>query len=136
MRQNIIRKYNEEFLVNLIHQAVDKKDRYKPVTHQLIEPGDVVLIKDQFTKPSEYPMAIVKSTIKNLNNEVTDAIIIKGKTREVLKRHSSSLIPLLSLNRDFKDNDKEESVSVNKRILPSRRAALVSREKTKAVLGN
>ena len=36
----------------LIAQAVDQKDRYKPVTHKRVKIGDVVLIKDENMKPN------------------------------------------------------------------------------------
>ena len=136
VRESIIRKYNEEFLSNLIYQAVDNKDRYKPVKHQLIEPGDIVLIKDPFTKPSDYPMAVVKTTVKNTSNEVTEAVVMKGKTRELLRRHSSTLIPLLSLKKgdETGGEDKNEISQLPERRVSKRKAAIKSGERTRDIL--
>ena len=77
-----------------MQQAVKLKDRYKPVCHQSISPGDVVLIKEPHTKQTNYPMGPVKEVFTNVNNEVTGATVIKGKTRETVKRYLSTLIPL------------------------------------------
>ncbi|XP_068219223.1 LOW QUALITY PROTEIN: uncharacterized protein [Palaemon carinicauda] len=74
---------------------VDKTDRYKPVTHKIIEAGDIVLLKDPHTKALNYPLGIVKGVVKNDLGEVTNAQILKGKSGEVVKRHVTSLIPLL-----------------------------------------
>ena len=49
------------------------------MTHKILQKGDIVLIKDPMTKASNYPMAIVKNVIKNINDEVTGAIVMKGK---------------------------------------------------------
>ena len=65
VRSNLIKIYQEEFLANLIKQAVDKPDRYKPVTHKHISPGDIVLLKETFTKPNDYPMGVVKEVQVN-----------------------------------------------------------------------
>ena len=45
-RKELIKIYNEEFLKTLIHQAMDKTDRYKPTLHHSVNPGDIVLIKE------------------------------------------------------------------------------------------
>ena len=37
----------------------------------------------------------MKKTVTNDNGEVTGAIVMKGKTRELVKRHSSTIIPVL-----------------------------------------
>ncbi|XP_068245280.1 uncharacterized protein [Palaemon carinicauda] len=95
VRETLIRIYHSEFLTTLINQAVDKTDRYKPVTHKIIEAGDIVLLKDPHTKALNYPLGIVKGVVKNDLGEVTNAQILKGKSGEVVKRHVTSLIPLL-----------------------------------------
>ena len=88
--------YRSEFLGNLIQQAVSTKGRYKPVLHKRLDIGDIVLMKEKHLKPNQYPMAIVRSITSNVKNEVTSVIVQKGLTRELLKRHMSSLVPLLS----------------------------------------
>ena len=57
--------------------------------------GDIVLIKDEF-KPTNFPLAIVREIVENRLGEVTSASIFKGSSRELVKRHVTSLIPLLS----------------------------------------
>ena len=50
-------------------------------------------------------MGIVKDVTKNVNGEVTGASILKGKTKEVVKRHVTTLIPLLSNNELEKESN-------------------------------
>ena len=136
VRDKLVKLYQEEFIANLIHQAVDVTDRYKPVTHNIISPGDIVLIKENFTKPNDYPMGIVKETVTNTLGEVTGATILKGKTREMVKRHSSVIIPLLTRKEEIlshPSNDEQKSlVPTESRV--KRKAALVSSELTKKIL--
>ena len=146
VRQNLIEIYNEEFLGNLIYQSVNVKDRYKPVSHKEMKIGDVVLIKEPFAKPRNYPMGIIKMVIYNDIKEITGAIIMKGKTREILKRHISTVIPILTLNEEpeilgTNDCQGESSgdllpapdVVENK---PRRKAAVASEKLTKLVFQN
>ena len=140
VRTKLISLYNEEFLNTLICQAVDKKDRFRPVKHEKIEKGDVVLIKENFCKASDYPMAVVEDVVINDLGEVTGATLKKGKTGEITKRHSSNIIPLLKLENDLasKDND---SVSNNDSVVckpkrHKRKAAIKSAEKTKKLLSD
>ena len=104
------------------------------MTHKILQKGDIVLIKDPMTKASNYPMAIVKkmSVKKNINDEVTGAIVMKGKKQEkILKRNISTLIPLL-INTDTPNNEHEEFTSpvadVNGNVSnkPKRKAAIES----------
>ena len=88
--------YNSEFLSQLISQATDSKSRYKPITHKGLQAGDIVLLKEPFLKPANYPMGIVKKLQVNSSNEATAATILKGN-KEVVERHVSSIIPLLSI---------------------------------------
>ena len=55
-RERLIDIYHAEFLTTLVHQSVDKADRYRPVKHDLIKPGDIVLLEDKFLKRYKYPM--------------------------------------------------------------------------------
>ena len=139
VRLNLIKIYQEEFLANLIKQAVDKPDRYKPVTHKHISPGDVVLLKETFTKPNDYPMGVVKEAQINDLGEVTGALILKGKSKELVKHHASVIIPLLSVscdnlpNTDCQNHDKTmDDDQVKAR--PKRKAAILSSEATKRIL--
>ncbi|XP_068206225.1 uncharacterized protein [Palaemon carinicauda] len=51
VRHNLLEAYQNEFLSTLVAQAVDRKDRYRPVCHQKLGIGDIVLIKNQTLKP-------------------------------------------------------------------------------------
>ena len=95
VRENLIDFYHSEFLATLITQAVDKKERYKPVQHRPLKPGDIVLLADKFSKRYNYPMGRVSSVESNTLGEVTSAYIIKGVSREKVYRHVTSLIFLL-----------------------------------------
>ena len=96
VRSELVRIYHEEFLVNLVQQAISEKDRYKPVGHACIEVGDLVLMKEPLLKSSQYPIGIVKEKTENSNGEVTGVVLRKGNTRETVKRHISCIIPYLS----------------------------------------
>lgn len=128
--------YTQEFLGNLISQAVDQKDRYKPVTHKGVKIGDVVLIKEENMKPNHYPLAIINSVITNDLGEITGAIVKKGRTNELVKRHSSTLIPLLESNTKHVENDNSKFPNENKNQRPTRKAALKSRDLTLAMLND
>ena len=140
-KEFLIESYNSEFLVTLMKQAINNKDRYRPVTHQKLSVGDIVLIKEENCKPMNFPMAIVKEVKSNINNEVTDAILMKGKTREIVKRHVTSLIPILwgednSLTTEENETDMVSELP-NSDSLPSkqkRKAAIESQQKTKKIL--
>ena len=103
--------------------------------HKTILKGDIVLLKEINVKPNHYPMGIVKETVTNDNGEVTGALVLKGKTREIIKRHSSTLIPLLRVSdgetMKSENNTLKGSVTLTR---PSRKAANISREKTRALL--
>ena len=81
--------------IELLHQAIDKDNRYRPVKHEIIQPGDVVLLVEPFTKQYHYPSGRVLSVETNTLGEVVRAIVKKGNTRERVDRHVSSLILLM-----------------------------------------
>ena len=94
-KEKLVDVYHGEFLTNLIHQATDKKDRYKPVKHEELKIGDVVLLVEKYTKRYHFPLGRVLEVEKNTLGEVTAAKIRKGISREVVYRHSTSLILLI-----------------------------------------
>ena len=137
VRASLVRLYQDEFLANLVQQAVDRKDRYKPANHHLLSPGDVVLLKESYTKPHDYPMGLVKKVEKNELGQITSATILKGKTRELVRRHASVLIPLLTSSSPYPaanedDMPKEAKSKVEER--EKRKAAVVSAQKTASML--
>ena len=141
VRSKLIALYQDEFLGNLIHQATNVKDRYVPISHKTINPGDIVLLKEQHTKPNYYPLGLVKSVVRNSSGEVTEATILKGNSRELVRRHSSVLVPLLTLNDERNEVLEENEVhvhegAVDKRKKPRRKAALESEQKTKDMLNS
>jgi len=95
-RTQLLDVYHSEFLTNLIEQAIDKNDRYKPVLHKLVRSGDIVLLVEKNTKRYLYPMGRVVSVEYNDLGEATAAYVVKGTTGEKVYRHVSSLILLLS----------------------------------------
>ena len=100
VRLRLVKLYNEYFLQNLISQAVNKKDRYIKVKHNSVNIGDIILIKDPLIKPVNYPMGIIRSLVKNDMGEVTGVEVFKGETKELIKRHINTIIPLLTLSGD------------------------------------
>ena len=102
--------YYNEFLFQLMNQSIDKRDRYKPVTHNSISKGDVVLLVEPQTKRSNYPLGVVKEVTTNSLNEVTSAKVMKGKNRELVFRHASSIIPILTYDEDDPSGDETDPI--------------------------
>ena len=135
VRQNLIDNYHSEFLGTLVSQAIDRQDRYRPVQQHNIKVGDIVLLKEVNLKPSSYPMAIVKELEINSNGEVTGVTLLKGKTKETVKRHISTLIPYL----EVKDSEECGNISTcddgndNDTVEPRvrRNAAILSEQRTR-----
>ena len=90
--------YNEEFIQKLLDQSIDKRNRYSSTFHNSLNVGDIVLLKDEYVKANQYPMGRVIRTTCNDLDEVTGAEIKKGRTGEIVKRHITSVIPLLKFN--------------------------------------
>ena len=141
VRLRLFDLYQNEFLSTLLNQAIDTKGRYKPCKHGKINVGDIVLIKDDHVKPVNFPMGIVKQIVTNVNGETTGAVVLKGKTAELSKRHVNSLIPLLSCEKNETNDYDEKLVEVQARdtelsVKPktTRKAALDSISKTRDIL--
>ena len=84
VREKLSEIYQKEFISTLIVQATNHQDRYKPVTHKHLKVGDIVLLVEENTKRTNYPLAIVKSIVRNESEEVTGAILRKGKNNEIV----------------------------------------------------
>ncbi|XP_068227415.1 uncharacterized protein [Palaemon carinicauda] len=152
VRTHLIETYNAEFLNNLMTQAVNDKSRYKPVTHKKLQVGDIVLIKEENCKPTNFPLAVVKDVKTNVLDEVTDAVLLKGKNREMVRRHVTSLIPILTRKEMSQSNIKtlKDHISVNitdptanlgedkpqKKERPKRKAALQSMQRTRGMISD
>ena len=92
-------------------------------------------------------MGIVKSVVINDLDEVTGAAILKGRSREIVKRHVTYLIPLLSsdqpdqsasdqVNQIISRGNIDHTGQVLGRSTTKRKAALISAEKTKHILSS
>ena len=145
VRGNLVKLYNEEFITGLIGQATNEKDRYSRVNHDALEVGDIVLLKEEHVKPANYPMGRIKSVQINDLGETTGAEVLKGATGEIVKRHSSVLIPLLKMSEtnqpsvapqnpeasEFQPVHNDQAVPVRR---PKRAAAVVSRDRTRRMM--
>lgn len=129
---NLVETYNSVFKQTLIDQAVASKANFHPVSHTSINVGDIVLLVDPLLKANNYPMARVTSVIKNALGEVTNIVAKKGSTRELVKRHVSSVIPLLRLdsNEELLSPTVDGADESQIRSRPQRTAAVASRLKT------
>ena len=137
IRQYLNDVYNDEFLPQLISQATNEKSRYAPVRHDPLSVGDLVLIKEDNTKQTNYPMGKIKSVTVNDLGEVTGAIVCKGSTGESVKRHSSALIPLLhecAEEVEVGSSTAESAAEVDMPTRPRRAAALDSERRSREML--
>ena len=107
IRSRMLDLYKEEYYAKLMTQSLDQSNRYSPKKHHILSPGDIVLIKEKFTKVNDYPLAIVRAVTTNCLGEVTSAELKRGDTGEIIKRHSSNLIPLLQFNNSLLDSEGE-----------------------------
>ena len=134
--KRILDLYHSEYLAKLAMQATDR-ELYRPVAHSPLEEGDIVLLKEDYCKASHYPMAVIKKVYRNDFNETTGVEVFKGKSREVSKRHSSSVIPFLKCNsypaaKTIQTSDKSDTESPSfDSGRPPRQAALKGARRTK-----
>ena len=127
----------------MLNQAVDQKGRYMPVDHVPLSVGDIVLIKEENTKISNYPLGVIKEIFLNDLGEVTHALVLKGRARQVSLLHSTMLIPYMKVNTpdvtpDSSPDSCNNNLSTDTRNSPSvrskRTAAIKSRERTQRIL--
>jgi hypothetical protein len=135
VRERFIDLYHSEFLTTLVSQAVDKPDRYRPVLHKDLKPGDVVLLTDKNTKRYHFPMGRVHTVERNSLGEITAARVFKGGTREMVYRHATSLIRLISCDNLVPDATAVPP-SVEPRRQPTRHAANLCRDRIKLLTKN
>ena len=123
--------YRTEFQATIEQRATDTKGKYLPVNHQCLEVNDIVLIKDPHVKLNNLPLAIVRQTVKNSIGEVTEVVIQKAN-REIIRRHVTSLIRVLSHqggNERHEEPSSKKSSSNGRRTGRPRRAAQECRNK-------
>ena len=118
--------YSSEFQSNLLEQATNKVGRYRKFRHEKLKVGDLVLIRDPFIKPNHFPMAKVLEISTNSLDEVTEVLLLKGKSGEKVRRHVNSLILYLSRCEEV-SNESTSKNNMSDRSLPQRpqRAAAV-----------
>lgn len=114
-RNHLIKVYNEEFKNNLMTQAMDKNLRYKKVLHNKVEPGDIILLKEDLTKFNNFPLARVHATVVNSLGEVTAVKALKGCSRELVERHINTVIPLLKDEFNKLDEKEQDTRGSTKR---------------------
>ena len=141
VRGNLKETYNEQFVPQLIDQATNRKSRYKPVKHEGLSVHDIVLIKEDNCKPIQYPLAIVKELKINEAEEVVGAVLLKGATGELVKRHSSVIIPLLRCGQETGDISESGGHAVEveetpQRTVNRRKAAIAGELKTREMLAD
>ena len=129
IRENLIEIYQNEFLAQLVYQATDAKDRFKPVKHTKLSNNDVILLREPHTKPQNYPLARVIDVTVNRLGEVTAVQAMKGNNREVVRRHVSSVIPLLRGEEDETIQLVETPVSNETKTPKKKRRAAISEKK-------
>ena len=134
VRNSLMDLYHNEFLQTLLGQAVDRKGRYRPVDHLPLAVGDIVLIKEENTKISNYPLGVIKEIFLNYIGEVTHAVVLKERTRQLSRLHSSNLIPYLKVNPSAPNDTLPSKGIVSPSARPKRKAAVVSRERTRCML--
>ena len=141
-RAFLVDLYNREFASNLMFQGTNSRDRYRTVKCNSLRIGDLILLKEPLLKPVNFPMAIVRQVTLNDIGEVTSVLALKGSTKELVKRHATSVIPFISVeysSLDKFDNAVHELISTEPsagktlNIRPTRRAALHSRNLTKTL---
>ena len=126
--------YHSEFLGNLIQQAVDKNDRFKPVPHTKLAVGNLVLLIEKNSKRNVYPMGRVVSVESNDLGEVTAARVLKGDSREVVYRHATSLILLLACGEGG-DSKIDNSRKTRKFLLLACKTTWLSMTRPQSALG-
>ncbi len=94
IKDNIRNFYHDEFLYSLMDQASRLKGKYLPVSHQVLNVGDICIIKDPFVKPSHMPYGIIVSTTKNTLGEVIKADIRKAN-KSIITRDISDIVLII-----------------------------------------
>ena len=141
VRENLVDYYHSDFIYNLIHQAVDKGDRYKTVLHKKLSVGDIVLLVEKYQKRYCYPMGRIVTVETNALGETTAARVYKGDTRETVYRHATSLIRLIHDEDNASVSQEKELTEISsdsgKSRQPSARLAAVGcRKKIRALANN
>ena len=118
-RNKLVSLYRSEFMGNLIDQSTNRKRRFEPVTHQKLGRGDLIMLSEPFQKAVNFPLAIVEDVILNDLQEVTDVIAKKGRTGEKVKRHVTSVIPLMTSKELTSHTSKNSQLAADRPTVSS-----------------
>ena len=144
VRSKLLKMYHEEFIPQMIKQATDRKSRYCPKKHNKLQVNDLVLLREDNVKVANMPMGKVLEIVENNLGEVTSAVVLKGGTKERVKRHVCGLIPLLqqrnvannsNVTRKEVSANQEQDRGANQPVArPRRHAAVQSTAATRRML--
>ena len=140
-RNRLIKIYHDEFIQTLLDQATNQTRRYQPKKHHKLCTGDIVLLKEPLLKPNRYPLGRVTEVFENELEEVTQIKVLKGDTGQILKRHVTSIIPVLTkhlqntseTHNPVEENPSSPSTNVQNRK-SQRLAAVKGRKKTQDMI--
>ena len=128
IREKLYQVYEKEFLQTLVEQGANVSNRFKPINHEKLSVGSLVLVKDNFIKRNNFPLARVVETITNSLGEVTDVVVVKGANGEKIKRHVSAIIPYLNVN----DVNMNASAPESSNLLSPPQAEIPRKQPTRA----
>ena len=127
--------YYDEFLQNMRELSLNRPGKYYNRNHRKLLIGDLVVIKQKFTKPYLCPVAIVDDVEVNSIGEVTSVSLRKGNG-EIVRRHVSDIVFLESCkNSEQGSISCEDVASVAKIKRPIRIAAKLCNEKNRELFG-
>jgi len=142
-RKYLVELFNKEILSNLMVHSTDVKERYVHIKHEALQRGDIVLLKEPLLKPVNFPLGIVTEVTVNDLGEATAVKARKGATGEVVRRHTSSIVPLLRKREYDTSTDPPPSVETVSRNVsdaaidrldkPKRIAAKIAKAKIKSL---
>ena len=83
-RNKINEIYNKEISSDLMREATNSPDRYKPVKHDCLQVGEIVLLQENNTKCVNFPMCMVTQVTTNTLGEVTNVEVGQGNKKTVV----------------------------------------------------
>ena len=113
--------YYNEFIDNLRLQSLDKASRYRSRSHDILDEGDLVLIRQAMIKPYFHPLGVVLKVTRNSLGENV-SVTVRKANKEIIVRHATDLVLLEKRNIDHvADENLNLNVSEQR---PKRSAAL------------
>ena len=93
-RNKINEIYNKEISSDLMREATNSPDRYKPVKHDCLQVGNMVLFQLKNTKCVNFPIGMITQVGTNNLGELTN-VEVRKENWETVKLHVKSLILLM-----------------------------------------